>query len=340
MSKPIYDIFLSHNRADKPWTERLATRIEADRDGPQLRVFFDKWIMGPGSDIPLELEQGLQDSKYIGLVLSPKALASDWVALERSTAIYTDPRARKKRLIPLLRKDCEVPHMLARINAIDFRLEQNFEESLAVLINFLRGRSPRRDSHVNPEDVQFREDAELLRAHRSIFERPAFQVPCIWELFIRELVDAIDDTMAAINTGKLYSRNGRQLANLSGRGEYRLPEFRDAFSRIANSLTKLKREVLDFEAIFKNAQPEYSHHQNFYAMLMSTRWAKMKVAFIRRLVGHMDSIDRLRNDIIDELNVLSVRCGEPAPFKNIEISSEILKRGSIGGSDSIAPLLR
>jgi hypothetical protein len=53
----------------------------------------------------------------------------------------------------------------------------------------------------------------------------------------------------------------------------------------------------------------------------------------------MDSIDQLRNEILDELNVLLSRCGEET-FKNIELTSVILKKGQIGGADSIVPLLR
>jgi hypothetical protein len=90
-----YDLFLSHNSADKPWAERLAAAVEADRLGPPLTVFFDKWDIPPGGDIPRELEDALQASRYVGLVLSPESLASDWVSLERSTAIYRDPRQIK-----------------------------------------------------------------------------------------------------------------------------------------------------------------------------------------------------------------------------------------------------
>jgi hypothetical protein len=59
-----FDLFLSHNGADKPWTEHLAVAIEGDRSGPPLKVFFDKWNILPGSDVPIELEEGLQNSKY------------------------------------------------------------------------------------------------------------------------------------------------------------------------------------------------------------------------------------------------------------------------------------
>jgi hypothetical protein len=94
------DIFLSHHSSDKAWVERLATHIEMDRDGPPLKVFFDKWDIPHGADIPATLEVGMQISRYVGVVLSPEALSSDWVGLKRSTAIFADPRANRRRLIP------------------------------------------------------------------------------------------------------------------------------------------------------------------------------------------------------------------------------------------------
>jgi hypothetical protein len=134
-----FDLFLSHNSADKAWTERLASAIESNRTGPPLRVFFDKWDIPHGADIPAELEQGLQNGRYVGLVLSPEALSSDWVVLERSTTIFRDPAARQRGLIPLLRRTCKIPDMLARLRYLDFRRDQDFDEGVATLVGILRG---------------------------------------------------------------------------------------------------------------------------------------------------------------------------------------------------------
>lgn len=332
-----HDLFLSHNNADKPWAERLASAVEADRDGAPIKVFFDKWDIPHGGDIPAELEAGLQESRYVGLVISPQALASDWVALERSTAIYRDPSARDQRLIPLLRRTCNVPDMLARLRYIDFRREQDFDEGLQALIDVLRGRPTRRGAPLDATDVHFREDAALLKQHRRIFDRPAYKVACIWELFLRELLAAIEDTSAAINTGSLYSRSGRLLSSFPDHNEYRLPEFKQTFSRITGKLTALQRTVVEFEEYFREVNPRYSHHENFYAMVMS--FSPSNPTVLRKLVGFMDTIDRLRNEILGELNVLLSRCGE-STFESIELTSSILKRGGIGGADRIAPLLK
>jgi hypothetical protein len=76
-----YDAFLSHNRADKPWVRRLAERLRA----VNLHVWLDEWAIRPGDDIYLAIEHGLDASRTLVLCLSPAALGSDWVGLERST---------------------------------------------------------------------------------------------------------------------------------------------------------------------------------------------------------------------------------------------------------------
>jgi hypothetical protein len=317
MQKTI-DLFLSHNSADEAWTERLATAVEADRTGPLLKVFFDKWDIQHGADIPLELEQGLQNSRYVGLVLSPEALASDWVVLERSTAIFRDPAARQRSLIPMMRRTCKLPDMLARLKYLDFRRDQDFEESVAALVGILRGVPLPRGAEVTEADIHFREDADLLRKHRRIFERRAFKVSCIMELFLSELLEAIDDTAAALNTGSLYSRSSKLLSTFDDSTEYRLPEFQLAFKNILEKLAALKRLVVEFDEFLRSVSPGYSHHRNFFAMVMSA--SRSNPYDLQAITQRMDGIDQTRNEILGELNPLLAKCGEET-FKPIELSS-------------------
>jgi hypothetical protein len=55
------------------------------------------------------------------LCLSRAALASRWVAMERGTVMFQDPANEKRRLIPLLLEDCELPDTLRRLAYVDFR---------------------------------------------------------------------------------------------------------------------------------------------------------------------------------------------------------------------------
>ncbi len=92
-----YDVFLSHNSADKPRGRRLAERLRP----AGLLVWFDEWVIKAGDDIYLAIERGLEASRTLVLCLSPAALGSDWVSLERSTMLFRDPANAGRRIHPL-----------------------------------------------------------------------------------------------------------------------------------------------------------------------------------------------------------------------------------------------
>jgi TIR domain-containing protein len=127
-----FDVFLSHNRADKPRVHRLADRLKAKG----LRVWLDDWVVKPGDDIFLAVEQGLQAARVLVLCMSPDALGSGWVGLERSTVLFRDPSNAGRRFIPLLLTDCVLPDTLRRYKHVDYREETNvaFAELLAACL--------------------------------------------------------------------------------------------------------------------------------------------------------------------------------------------------------------
>ena len=74
------------------------------------------------------LSHNAQDNPRVPLLcISPAALASSWVALERSAA-HRDPAPAGRRFIPLLLGDCDLPDTLRRYKYVDSR-----EESEAAL---------------------------------------------------------------------------------------------------------------------------------------------------------------------------------------------------------------
>ena len=112
-----YDVFLSHNAADKPSVRRLAQRLRK----AGLAVWFDEWIIQPGDDIYLFIERGLEASRTLVLCMSPAAFGSKWVSLERSTALFRDPTNQDRRFVPLLLADCDLPDTLRRYKYVDWR---------------------------------------------------------------------------------------------------------------------------------------------------------------------------------------------------------------------------
>ena len=93
-----YDVFLSHNQADKPRVRRLAERLKAAGVPMEagLRLWWDEWVIRAGDILALKVAEGLEQSRVLRRCLSPTALAAGWVALERSTAGHRDPASSSR----------------------------------------------------------------------------------------------------------------------------------------------------------------------------------------------------------------------------------------------------
>src|SRR5262245_24408455 len=110
-----HDVFLSHNVQDKDRVRGIAERLRS----AGLKVWFDEGSIAPGDDIYLALERGLETSRTLVLFLSPAALGSNWVHLERSTVLFRDPTNSQRRFLPVLLEECQLPDAHARYRYID-----------------------------------------------------------------------------------------------------------------------------------------------------------------------------------------------------------------------------
>lgn len=110
-------LFLSHSSTDKTFVEKLAKDLE----GVGVNVWFDKWEIKVGDSLTGKIEEGLQANDYLGLVLSPAAVASEWVKAELSAAWCRQMSSRKIVVLPILYQDCEIPFLLEDRKYADFR---------------------------------------------------------------------------------------------------------------------------------------------------------------------------------------------------------------------------
>ena len=117
LEKFTYDVFISYSSKDKPAVRELARRLKAYG----VRVWFDEWEIKPGDMIGLKIEQGLEQSRTLVLVMSANAFSSDWVALERHTAMFRDPTNARRRFIPLRLDDTEIKDTLKQFAYVDWR---------------------------------------------------------------------------------------------------------------------------------------------------------------------------------------------------------------------------
>lgn len=142
------DLFLCHNSVDKDWVEDLGAEIEAEEwNGRQLSVFLDKWDIEPGENILLKLNDALDSSRFVAVVMTPEMMGSEWCLAEVTATLANDPTNRTGRLLPLLVRDqhlatgqrLAIPPILRAFNHLDFRTKPKHKESFARLLARLRG---------------------------------------------------------------------------------------------------------------------------------------------------------------------------------------------------------
>ncbi len=143
----LWDVFLSHSHRDRTRVVRLAERLR-ERG---LRVWLDDWVIQPGDDIYAAIEDGLEHSRTLLLCLSQPAIDSDWVKLERNTALFRDPMNKERRFIPLLLEACQLPATIGRLLYLDWRAEG--EEELARLLQACAPPAPPKSKTAKPKSA-------------------------------------------------------------------------------------------------------------------------------------------------------------------------------------------
>ncbi len=120
-------VFLSHTSVDKPFVEKLA------RDLRKIGVvaWFDKREIKVGDSITWKIDQGIRENEFLAIVLSPDALASEWVRTEFSAGWVKQMRSRRVVVLPILYRQCDIPLILADRKYADFR--ESYEKGFADL---------------------------------------------------------------------------------------------------------------------------------------------------------------------------------------------------------------
>ena len=135
------DVFLSHRYVNKQFVRKLAADIQRETYlDKNLTVWLDEAEINPGQSVTGMINQGLETSRFIALILTPEYFSSDsgWTDAEWHAALYRDPDNRRGCIIPLLAEDCPyIPILLHHLGLIDIR-DRKYEQGLRELISILR----------------------------------------------------------------------------------------------------------------------------------------------------------------------------------------------------------
>ena len=123
MAAPFFDVFLSHNSADKPAVEELAYCLK--RAG--LEPWLDKWHLTPGVPWQNEIEKALANSASCAVFLGPNGI-NKWQMEEMRAAISQRVQAGAEafRVIAVMlpgadkTRRTEVPSFLGAATWVEF----------------------------------------------------------------------------------------------------------------------------------------------------------------------------------------------------------------------------
>jgi Novel STAND NTPase 1/TIR domain len=152
----VFDIFLSHNSADKPAVEDIAHKLKTAGVEPWL----DKWYLVPGKTFQSGLANALRSCPTCAIFIGPNGVGN-WA---REEVLVAQDRAAKEtgyRLIPILLPGVpdpfdysKLPPFLTQRTWVDFRKGLDDVEPLRALVNAIKGKPPGPDgAHGQADDT-------------------------------------------------------------------------------------------------------------------------------------------------------------------------------------------
>jgi TIR domain len=114
------DVFISYSHKDSDWVRNtLLTRLEAHG----FSVMIDYRDFKGGAFSIEEMQRAVEESKRVLIVLTEDYILSEWSKLENVMAQTIDPGATQRKVIPVLRKSCNIPLRLKVLNYRDLRTD-------------------------------------------------------------------------------------------------------------------------------------------------------------------------------------------------------------------------
>jgi hypothetical protein len=131
-------VFISYSRKDLPFVETLVS----DLKDMGMDVWYDLSGLEGGSRWGVEIRKAIKNSDYVIVVLSPDSVESEWVERE-----YLFSSNEKKKILPILYRECELPLSFLNLNYVDARGE-NYSRNIEKIKRFVN-REPALPSATN-----------------------------------------------------------------------------------------------------------------------------------------------------------------------------------------------
>jgi hypothetical protein len=129
-----YDVFISYNHADKKFANKLVCDLEENR----LKVWRDESALLAGQGIATEVSNGIQKSRSLICILSPRSVQSKWVKTELDKAVYQAHEKDEESILvlPILIENCKIPSVIKELNCVNF--QEDYDAALNKVLAAIR----------------------------------------------------------------------------------------------------------------------------------------------------------------------------------------------------------
>jgi len=156
------EVFISYSRADSS----KAVLISAALQKAGVTVWLDRHSVEAGDSWVTSVFRGLETADFVVALLSPSAVASQWVRKETETALAYSLSGTGQVLIPVLLEDVTPPTLLKTLQLID--LTKDFESGLARLVARVLNATDCQVESVSRRIDESNEPSVLVRAVRQL----------------------------------------------------------------------------------------------------------------------------------------------------------------------------
>lgn len=131
-------VFISYSHADKQKIDLIAGMLVRKR----ASVWVDRWELKPGDSILNRVQEAVEGSSALLVMLSPASVESEWCKKELTAGLMRELDEKRVVVVPVLLEDCKIPMFLRDKMYADFRTD--FDEGMHSLLEAVAG-------HTNPD---------------------------------------------------------------------------------------------------------------------------------------------------------------------------------------------
>ena len=121
-------IFISYSHKDKKFVDKLAMQL-VHRN---VNVWLDRWELAVGDSIVDRVQEAVEGSSALLVILSKASTGSEWCKKELSAGLLRELEERRVVVMPVMLEDCDVPVFARGKMFADFRTD--FDDGLRSVI--------------------------------------------------------------------------------------------------------------------------------------------------------------------------------------------------------------